>query len=192
MKKLFFSLVVVFLSMGVLQAQKSVNILVGLNGTSLEFQQGNQFFEDKLHLGWHAGVNFRFGDRLYFQPGLMFYSTNLSVSGNNATIDDVFDKRSVNIIKLPLAVGFDVLRLDWISLRAYAGGTLNTILSVEKNFFLDKSDFNSFYYNALLGIGVDLGPITVDLNYEPGLSDMIKDVDKTKGNVVSLSVGIAF
>lgn len=187
-----FSLMVVVLTMGVAQAQKSVNILVGLNGTSLEFQQGDNFFEDKLHLGWHAGVNFRFGDRLYFQPGLMFYSTNLSVSNDNVSLEDIFEKRSVNIIKLPLAVGLDVLRLDWMSLRAYAGGTLNTVLGVEDNFFLQKSDFNSFYFNALLGVGVDLGPITVDLNYEPGLSDMIKDVDKTKGNVVSLSLGIAF
>lgn len=192
MKKLIFSFMVVFLSMGVLQAQKNVNLLVGLNGTSLEYQQGNNFFEDKLHLGWHAGVNFRFGDRLYFQPGLMFYSTNISVSNSSATIDDIFENRSINILKLPLAVGLDVLRLDWINLRAYAGGTLNTVLSVEKNFFLQKSHFNSFYYNALLGVGVDLGPVTVDVNYEPGLSDMIKDVDKTKGSVVSLSVGIAF
>src|SRR5690606_32244238 len=133
MKHLIFTLAFILLGISSMIAQKSVNIQVGLNSTMLDYESDIAFLEDKAHLGWHAGVSLRFGDRVYIQPGLMFYSTNLGFGDKNSTIEEVIENRSVNYLKIPLSIGIDALRVDWVTLRAYVGATGNTVLSVEDN-----------------------------------------------------------
>ncbi len=192
MKYSIFTFAFILLGLNTLIAQKSVNILVGLNATNLEYESDMAFLEDKAHLGWHAGVSLRFGDRAYIQPGLMFYSSNLGFGDKNSTIEEVTENRSVNYLKIPLSIGIDALRVDWVTLRAYVGATGNTILSVEENLLVSKDDFNDFHINGLLGVGADFGPLTVDFSFEPGITKVFENIDNSRANVFSLSAGFAF
>lgn len=192
MKNLLIVFAFIFVSATISLAQKSVNVQVGLNATNLEYESDIAYLEDRAHLGWHAGVSLRFGDRIYLQPGVLFYSTNLGLGDRNSTIEDIIEKRSVNYLKVPVSVGIDALRVDWITLRAYAGLTGNTVLSVESNLLISKNAFSDFHMNGLIGIGADLGPFTIDLSFEPGITRVFENIDNTRANVASLSVGLAF
>lgn len=192
MKHLIFTLAFILLGISSMIAQKSVNIQVGLNSTMLDYESDIAFLEDKAHLGWHAGVSLRFGDRVYIQPGLMFYSTNLGFGDKNSTIEEVIENRSVNYLKIPLSIGIDALRVDWVTLRAYVGATGNTVLSVEDNLLVSKEDFDDFHINGLIGVGADFGPLTVDFSFEPGITKVFENIDNSRANVFSLSAGFAF
>ena len=192
MKHTILTLAFILVGLSTTVAQKSVNIQVGMNATSLDYESDIAFLEDKAHLGWHAGVSLRFGDRVYVQPGLMFYSTNLGFGDKNSSIEDVIENRSVNYLKIPLSIGIDALRVDWITLRAYAGATGNTVLSVEENILVNKNDFTDFHINGLLGVGADFGPLTVDFSFEPGITKVFENIDNSRANVFSFSVGLAF
>lgn len=192
MKNLLIVFAFILFSANILWAQKSVNVQVGLNATGLEYESDIAYLEDRAHLGWHAGVSLRFGDRIYLQPGVLFYSTNLGLGDKNSSIEDIIEKRSVNYLKVPVSLGVDALRVDWITLRAYAGLTGNTVLSVESNLLVSKSAFSDFHLNGLIGIGADLGPFTIDLAFEPGITKVFENINNSRANVVSLSVGLAF
>ncbi|MEL6719578.1 MAG: outer membrane beta-barrel protein, partial [Bacteroidota bacterium] len=90
-----------------------------------------------------------------------------------------------------------IINADKFKLRAHAGGVGLVPLNVNDNSFLiTKSDYKSVNIGAVVGAGLDLGKLTLDLNYDFGLTDNFNEdavigLDG-KGSIVSLSVGYVF
>ena len=78
-------------------------------------------------------------------------------------------------------------------LRLYAGPTVTIVTSVADNDFgIVKDDYESTIWGGVLGAGVDVSTLTIDVNYEVGLSKVFKADDDAKQSVLRGLVGFKF
>lgn len=192
MKKLLF--IVLALSSGyMLSAQATFNPKIGYNYSYFSEDYENQDIEGKS--GWQVGADIKFGDQIFFAPGLHYFESNnrvRSVGGINVTNGDIsFDVKG---LRIPAVVGVDLIEGRRAGLRAYTGPNLTVILDNDEDAF-DSGDFlykeTTWGYNV--GVGLDIGIITIDLNHEWGLTNVFEPESiKSKNNRFFLSLGLLF
>jgi hypothetical protein len=172
------------------KAQVNVGIKGGANFSQLN---GNNNFNSSTLVGYQAGLFARFGGSVYLQPEVYLSSTGGKFSDNNGYDANVrFTKLNV-----PLLVGFRFGKDD-LNFRLMAGPiysyNINTSQNLSANFNAAYADFGH-YNNSTLGlqggVGVDIGPITTDVRYEGGLSDVNQRYGQRQ-NLWALSVGFKF
>lgn len=155
-----------------LQAQSKGGF--GIKG-GLNYNYNENFFKDAQlileepfsNLGYHAGIfgkiNLPF---IYLRPELIY--SNL----NTVTQSQTFTTQRIDI---PLLVGVDLLGS---LISVFAGPSLHYRLSDDlKEFKVDGliTDFTTGYQ---LGVGVNLGPLGLDLRFERELTAQIWDVNQ--------------
>lgn len=194
MKKLvlFFSLSLLALHT---YAQLRVNPKVGINLSTITTEKEDIIDSDGIRVGFHAGADARIGEGWFFwQPGLFYYNVGgrllLNDNGNNAEIEDII---SVHSIKIPLDGGFYLTGTDGIlKVRLNAGITPMVTLSVEdNNLGIERSDFKTFGLGFNAGLGIDLTIITIDFNYEAGITPVF-ELAEGNNHVLSISAGLVF
>lgn len=147
--------------------------------------------------------------RVYVQPEVLYFKTSNVFS---ASVEGVEDENLFNLptgahmnltlnqmnLQVPLMIGYNIIDLDIIKLRAQAGPTANFVLQsktvydqtytldgqqydVEETATSDKDfDTKSIAWGVQAGLGVDvLNRITLDVNYNFGLSKMFEKLDQT-------------
>lgn len=147
--------------------------------------------------------------RVYVQPEVLYFKTSNLF---DATVTGLEDENLFNLptganvnltlnqmnLQVPVMVGFNVLDLDIIKLRAQAGPTANFILKsqtvydqtyslndqqyeLEETATTDKDfDTKSIAWGVQAGLGVDvLNRVTLDVNYNFGLSNMFEKLNQT-------------
>jgi len=208
MKKIIFS-AVFLLCFSFSYAQFNVGIKAGYN-SSLSFSNVNSVFTGAYNLNnvtgeiWNdfqAGVFARVGlGKIYIQPELLYavqkknYKVTLQdVVNKNVTYDKLL---SVNTVDIPVLVGYKLLDLKLLNLRAFAGPKfrLNSNSSLEfsnlvkpagssSTLTLDnlKQDFQSSKIGMEIGVGVDVLMLTLDVRY-----NLIGDMYNPKVNDFNL------
>ena len=161
MKKTLFSAIFsLFCAISFAQSQNGFGLKGGLNyngnGDYLESAQAVAENPDR-NVGYHLGVFYRLGNKIYFRPELMYTKTRSEYSDGN------FD---LSKLDLPALIGIQIIG----PLNIFGGPDFQYILN-SKFDGIKISDIESDFTVGLhIGVGVDLGPIGVDLRYERGLS----------------------
>ena len=144
--------------------------------------------------GYQAGLFARFGSGLYLQPELYVSSTGGKFSSADGLYNGEVKFTNLNV---PLLLGTKIGSKD-LNFRLMVGPvytyTINKSENFSANFVSAYKDFGN-YNNSTLGFqaggGVDVGPITADLRYEGGLSDINKNFGQRQ-SLWAISVGFKF
>ena len=180
------------------QAQKNntvINPKVGVNLSAVDGKLND--LQAAAKVGWNAGVDFRFGGKkLFLSPGLHFnnYTARLVNDIDTDTQLNFKDETTIQALKAPVNIGFDITgRKQLLNLYLKGGVTPTMILAVNEKAGIpfSKDDLKTFTWGANVGLGMDITILTVDLNYEIGMSDYFANTTG-RNNVLTLSAGIRF
>lgn len=197
MKKIILSVSILLISGVAAMAQLpsfSFGLKGGVNYSTLKTK--NDLTDQKSISGYQAGIFSRIGAAgLYFQPELY-----LGSKGNEFTRleNNTAAKGKVKFttLDLPLLLGTKI-GPNKVNLRFMAGPVLSFIIDENTTFdnaYKSVTDFGNYKKQTLglqAGTGVDLGPLTLDLRYEAGLSNVSQNEKYSqKQNLIHLSLGI--
>lgn len=180
------------------QAQKNKTIInpkVGVNLSAVDGKLND--LQAAAKVGWNAGVDFRVGGKkLFLSPGLHFnnYTARLVNDIDTDTQLNFKDETTIQALKAPVNIGFDITgRKQLLNLYLKGGVTPTMILAVNEKAGIpfSKDDLKTFTWGANVGLGMDITILTVDLNYEIGMSDYFANTTG-RNNVLTLSAGIRF
>jgi len=177
-----------------LTAQTIINPKIGLNYSRLADEPS--LGSAKTRSGFNIGADLRFGDRFQFMPGVHYATHGMAFEGTQDPNSE--DKISMHLIKVPLTGNINVINGDLFKLRVYGGFVANFLLKVDNNNYIEKENLKPFTGGIRFGTGIDLGGLTLDLNYEVGVTDVFDGgivpellyPKNTQNNVISLSVGV--
>ncbi len=172
-----------------LHAQEvKVNPKFGVNISGIEAEIDD--IRTEARAGWNAGIDFRIGKGAYIAPGIHYYSYSAGLKSRIEDVDDfrLEDETTIQSLKLPVNLGLKIL-----GLRAQGGivPTYVTHVRERDGFDFDIDQLNRLTWGANVGVGIDLLFLTLDANYEIGLSDYFKNVEG-RNNLLTLSAGIKF
>lgn len=191
----FICLVLALLLVGTnLSAQLRVNPKVGVNFSGIDAKLND--INAEARVGWNAGIDFRFGKALFFNPGIHYYNytARLLKDVDNPNDVDIREETTIRNLKIPVNIGLKLTGNDGL-LQIYAKGgaaATYTLGVQEKNgFAFDKDSLKDWTFGANVGLGVDILFLTIDATYEIGLTDFFNDVEG-KNNVFTLSAGLKF
>jgi len=172
------------------KAQFSLGIKGGVNFSKVNADNLNS----STVAGYQAGLFARIGNSVYLQPEVYMSSTGgkFHSSDNTYSGDVRFTKLNV-----PLLLGFR-FGSDKLNFRIMGGPIYSYNLNTDKNFsanfnaaYIDFGQYNNSTLGVQGGAGIDIGPITTDVRYEGGLSDLNKSFGQRQ-NLWALSVGFKF
>jgi len=190
---------VMLLTVSITYAQLNFGVKAGFN-SSLSLNNSNSISTGDYNLnsvksdlsnGFQAGVFARFGfNKIYFQPEFLYNigKKDYTMTLQDAQSNDVqLDKKvTISTLEVPLLLGYKLLDLKLINLRAFAGPKLrfNAGSSVDyKNLSAGitqdqlSKDIKAAQLGLEAGIGVDILMFTLDARY-----NLIKDMYQTKLN----------
>ena len=205
MKKLFL-IAALLLSVSLTYAQFNFGIKAGYN-SSLSFSNVSSVtngtynlnsVQNELWNDFHAGLFARvgLGKKLYIQPELLY---NIQKKNYNLTIQDAISGQvtlnkiaNINTVEVPILVGYKLLDLKLLNVRAFAGpdikfnagSTLDFNNITGGNFDTKKlvSDIKAANLGLQIGAGVDVLMFALDVKYT-----LIGDMYTTKLSNVSLT-----
>lgn len=139
----------------------------------------------ELSNGFHGGVFLRLGDRLYFQPELLYamqkneYQLSISDATNPDAVGIGKQMVKFSTVDVPLLVGLKLVDFNLVNVRIFAGPKfrLNAGSSLDwenvssTNINKLKGDFKSANVGLEAGAGVDFLMFTLDARF-----NLIKDL----------------
>jgi hypothetical protein len=164
----------------------------------------------QVHAGYIAAFNgdknfspsgFRGGYRVIADGRLIGGSMHFLVGGGfgnmaiNATSAPGFSSDSYNFFSGRIGIGFTILRISRdLRLRSKIIGTVHFVGDVDET-KIENPEYrqvNDSYGGASTGLGIDMGWLTFDVEYEVGLINMIFEKPDTKLHILSLTAGFMF
>ena len=190
MKNYLLTIVAFFLIQSV-SAQISLRPQAGFNASSLTKDFDGDDFEDKW--GFQFGADLQIGNRLYFQPGILWESATNELKQE---IQDDNNEFTINRIRIPVMAGYKLFgettnRL--LDIRVFTGP--NIAFVVDKDLgddpLFQDNDFKDSAWGWNLGMGVDLAFIFVDVGYQFGLSEVFENASKDiRNNLFYANAGL--
>lgn len=168
------------------QAQVTLNPKVGVSLSDMK--DATEDVDTKGRLGYQVGVDLRLGTMLYLQPGFYFQQTGLEQQVTGGLTYNL-DVRGIHIpVLLGLRAGTGLA-----GFRIVGGPALTLVQSVKDNAGLvTKDDLTERRLGAMLGVGVDVMGLTVDLTGEMGLTRFFEQGSDAKLRTFRLSAGMRF
>jgi len=133
-------------------------------------------FESAYGTGFLFGAAYRKGRFGYWEIGLNYNNTAISLKEENILEDNL----QIRQLELPLLGGINLLSLTRrvVGVRIFGGAVPGYILGISNNpFFLDEDDFERFQIAGRAGVGVDVLFLFVELGYQYGFIDLLKNQD---------------
>ena len=191
------------------QAQEShAGIKGGLNLSSLT-TDGND--EKNLKVGFHAGVynKIALSETFAIQPELLYSIKGIKLNYDESGFADGESKFNLSYIDLPVKMVFNLsenLELQfgpYVSYLVYANvdtdADVLNYFEIDSEDEIDRKNFNTLDYGLTAGIGFDLDPIILGINYNMGLNPVAKDDEPSheilgdaKNSVIQVSIGMKF
>ncbi len=164
--------------------QVRLNVKAGLNSSSLDVKDNGASEAD---WGYQVGLDFRFGNSLFIIPGIHLLS-------QRSKLDSDDKKFNATGLRIPLHLGGDLIKNDNLGLRAYVGPSAFLILSdAELSTQIDNFQREDIDWGIDVGIGVDLGVFTFDLQHSWGVNNLIELRETTaRSRTLHVLVGILF
>lgn len=202
-----FNLVTLFLLIsGMVCAGINFGIKAGYNANKLSVNIDSVSSEFKS--GMQIGVFMRAGKRFFVQPELVY-----SLQGAEYIFNDPgntgswHQKITIGSIDIPLLLGVKIINGDKFNLRVNLGPAVSFVTNRQVKNLNDivpgpvtNGDINQVNWSIQAGLGADLWMFTLDLRYQGGLNEIIKDVQQgaqtwnfaSKNNVFLVSLGVKF
>ncbi|WP_223834102.1 PorT family protein [Spirosoma profusum] len=145
--------------------------------------------------GWQAGLYGRTGGTIFGQLGVEYRTStsNLVRSGTgqpSQTAGEIRGQIDQQFVAIPAYVGVRVGSA--LGLRIQVGAELSTmIINSSNQFGIGKDDVRRTLLNGLGGVGINLGPLTLDAVYNLGLQNVFDNND-TKRNMLAFNLGFRF
>jgi hypothetical protein len=178
-------------------------IYVGLNTTKFNGESLNNGVSGNLtgRLGYQAGFFVRGGGRFYGQIGAEYFasSSNYFVAGSGASVADIRDRIDIKYIQVPVYVGYKLTESDRgiSAVRVQIGLEYANQIGSTSNQFGNLNNFQlkTGTFNGLGQIGLDAGPVFLDLTYHYGFSNSITQntgFANSQRRILSASIGFKF
>lgn len=212
----------------------SIGPKVGYQTTKLSYYKAD--IKSSFSNHFTAGIFTRFTiGKFYIQPEVLYLSTSniFKLTATGTPGDNLFNlptdaeiKLTLNSMNLqvPIMLGFNILDIKILTLRAQVGPTMNFVLDsktvYDKTYSLNGNEHEigdvttderfrtkTLSWGLQAGLGLDLlRRITLDINYNFGLSSVLNkldgtvlgntfdlsNIDKSKENIFMVTVGIKF
>ncbi|MBI9059177.1 MAG: PorT family protein [Labilibaculum sp.] len=192
MKKIFLVAVICMFSSALFaQLSSPVNfgLHAGLVSTKMDSKIPNattikENAENGMMLGAFLRINL---NKWYLQPELNYVSRKGEVVVDGTGYD--FKTKSMDI---PMLLGYKLVKLPAFKLRAFTGPVASfkiddSFSSTFKDTYKEPS-FEGAVWNAKVGAGVDVWKLTLDVDYEFGLTDVSSEFLK-KNKMVNVTLG---
>ena len=161
---------------------------------------GSQFVNEKkpaktYRPGYQVGLYYRSPGTIFGQIGVEYRASSSNLISSSATSGTVSTELKSNIdqrfLAIPVYVGTRIG--GSLGLRLQVGAELASLVGVSKNDFnLGNDDLKRTILNGLAGVGINLGPITLDAVYNHGFVQVFDKTSDTKRNILALNVGLRF
>ena len=143
--------------------------------------------DNGMMLGAFARINIK---KWYIQPELNFVSRKSEI-----VIDGVSGEFKTKSMDIPILLGYKIVKLPLFKLRAFAGPVASfniddSFSSTLKDQFNDEN-LEGAVWNAKVGAGIDVWKLTLDVDYEFGLTDVSSEFLK-KNKMVNVTLGFRF
>ena len=187
------------------QAQVAFNPKIGVNFSKIT-SDAIQLSEDGVKAGLNAGLDLRVGGTdswVFFQPGIHYYNVGsrfrASQDGDDGVNTEIDDILNVHTLKVPLNAGVYLTGPETTVRVRLNGGVVPTFLLGlgDSNIRITTDDFKNVTWGLNGGLGFDFSIVTLDFNYEHGLSDIIESVDAIKApnvngrnRIFTISLGV--
>ena len=163
-------------------AQVQINPQAGLTFQSLT--QAPDGYSYKASVGWQVGLDARFGDKFFLQPGAFLgrsitavsYGTNIPGGASGSVL--VEDNLVRTSLKLRGQLGYRVVDTYQFDVRVMLGPSYDVLLSVDDrdgDLGWNKGDFNSGSWNLDAGVAFDMGLFTLSPTASFGMSRVFED-----------------
>jgi hypothetical protein len=145
--------------------------------------------------GWQAGIYGRTGGVIFGQLGVEYRTStsNLVRSGTGQptqTPSEIRGQIDQKFVAIPAYVGVRIGGA--LGLRLQVGAELSAmIINSPNQFGIGNDDVRRTLLNGLGGVGINLGPLTLDAVYNLGLQNVFDNND-TKRQMLAFNVGFRF
>ena len=168
-------------------------------GETVDPVNGNNKLTGRL--GYQLGFFVRGGGRLYGQIGAEYFasSSQYFTAGSGQTAASITDNINLKYIQVPVYVGFKLTESDRgiSAVRVQVGVEYANRIGSNANQFgnLNNFQFKSGTFNGLGQLGLDAGPVFLDLTYHYGFSNSINQeagFASSQRRILSASLGFKF
>ncbi len=190
----YVSLVVMLLGLWTSQtyAQATFKPAIGVNISDVTRDPANA--KSSARVGWQLGGTIQYGRKAYLETGLFLTKKSTEFTED---VDDIKFDTKITGLRFPLVIGYHLLGNEGsiLGLRAFGGGALSLVTGVNAP-GLSKDDFNSPTGAVLLGAGLDIWLLFLDVNYEWSLGKISNsdsfEVGKSRSAFLSAGIRINF
>lgn len=190
MKKTVVLLLFAFFATGLSYGQFALGVKLGYNANKLSTNLDT--VKSQFNSGFHVGVWTRFGKRLYVAPELQYSMTGaVFTNEGNLSTNNWKQKIKIGSVDIPVLVGFKIIHSDFITWRIELGpqASFNVSKKVEdENSVLGpikESSLSSMSWYVVGGTGIDILFLKLDVRYQYGLNQLIKDVETSGSSSAS-------
>lgn len=167
-------------------------VYIGANANELDVSP-DQYNSDG-ELGYQLGFNYRRGKFLYWGAGAKFTNAIYGLKPLNSTSDS--SSLSVKSIDIPLTGGLDLLFFTsrLFTVRTFVGVIPSFVLGVsdDTGIGIEKEEINSFNLFGQGGIGVDVAFLDIEVGYNMGFNDLLKNEIQSTPGQVFVNLGFRF
>lgn len=176
MKKTFFTLLLCAFCWS-LQAQSPINVGIhgGVSDTKINVvsvKGAVDGLKSSSNLGYMAGVFARVNlGPIYVEPSLNYTHKKGEVEKNIELNKKYKSSLKYTSFDVPVMFGLYVLDVSVLKIRTYLGpvASFTGELQWDKEDFAEKLKNDKTMWNGKIGVGVDVGNLTFDIDYEKGL-----------------------
>jgi hypothetical protein len=191
MKKLITLAVIVFAAVQ-LFAQVQFNPQFGMSFMSIKNPPTGVTYDGKV--GAMLGADFRFGEKIQFQPGVFYVNSVTAYKSTNVTTTS--GDLTYKSIKLKALAAYNIIDGGEFKFRVNFGPAYDFLLSAkEKESGNDlKEDFKKGTFFLQGGLGADILFLTADLGYAYGLTKTFtgESAPDSKNAGLYFTVGVVF
>jgi Outer membrane protein beta-barrel domain len=144
-------------------------------------------------VGYHIGVAYKRGNFFYWQVGARYNSAAYNFVKTSTGTDT--SNLSVRAFDVPLTAGINFLSFSdrIIALRLFVSAVPSFSLGVGDNDLnVTKDDINSFVFYGQAGVGVDIAFFMLEVGYNYGFQNLLKDYSSSNPGQVFVNVGFRF
>ena len=150
-------------------------------------------FEAETGVGYHVGFSYRRGGFFYWQLGARYNNAVYDfVSRTTNTDTSTFSIKSIDV---PITAGINFLSFAnrVINVRAFVSAVPAFTIGVGDNdLAFTKDHVNSFVFYGQAGVGADIAFFVVEVGFNYGFGDMMKNYSGSKPSQGFLNLGFRF
>lgn len=175
MKKLLLATLVCFWGIGIM-AQLPVNLGIhgGISSNRIKVRDLPTVIGTQANTGFMLGGFMRLNlGKLYLEPSLNYSHKKSIVEQDQLSLGEDENKvdLKLNTFDIPLMVGFQVLDLSILRLRAFLGPVLS-VGKIKNLKHLGDVSTDKTNWHGKIGVGADIWKLTFDIDYEKAFKDL--------------------